>query len=431
MTFRERNRKRYGDMKQAMPKGSEAPKAAPQPPKATPLIETPRADREDASERSVQSGEIGCVLLKDSVPRIRLGSVITGESLVKSEEHGAHAHVWGLGRRKRPKLRVVRDGDPHPASQEESADDWLDEQLLEANAKLEQHALAPEEGPYSENSEAVGRFSEMLLEGLEDGDLDGIIDRLIRIHPDITEGFASRYNEDHMAPDELPTAAAMLEQPRIALDEVTGGVQFTFCHPLEMYVLAAAVLRRNGYNAFPARAIVPHPELGETGSLLMAIVDMSKEVPLTTFDLYPMHPPAGAIELMSDTAVMGALHAMQAETRVKRFIMDMITTWNESKGKIPDDREGEHLEGIAMSLFQSARRWDGNRLIPRTTAILQKELVETLPALDPAMNEPDFEAQPRSVTAMGMAIYPTYAATTAERYVQHVQALFARMITSG
>jgi hypothetical protein len=98
---------------------------------------------------------------------------------------------------------------------------------------------------------------------------------------------------------------------------------------------------------------------------------------LTTFDLLRTHPPAGAIDIISDRAAMGALHAMRAEARVKHLSAEMVRLSKDDK-EIDADEAGNQLRRIARSLFESVKLWDGNPFISQASTFLQLELQEAV-----------------------------------------------------
>ncbi len=344
------------------------------------------------------------VILAGTVQRLRFGRILDSETPgsedVSTREaagcsDGGHmkGYVWGLGERPsgvRGKLALVRDGP------QKGGDDVF-VQLEMIMPSLERHAIPPREGPYADKDGHVERFAEAAFRGLKGSDLYPMIERLIDIRPEIlvssgmppemarsmidynrmprhhSSGHSFVYGEAmtaYLPPDEIPSAGLILGQEgRKLQSRVTGAEQFALMHPFEQYMLAAAALRIRGIMAYPAQAVMPGLDGGEATAPLLAVIDMTKDVPLVTFDLTRFHPNMGAIDLLSDRAVQGAAHAMLAETRIRHLVAEIISQSLEDRQLSPDEA-GNQLNRIARCLFESVKRWDGNPFIPRAMTML-------------------------------------------------------------
>jgi hypothetical protein len=302
-------------------------------------------------------------------------------------------YVWGLGERPsgvRGKLSLVREGP------KKGGDDVF-VQLEMIMPELERHALPPGEGPYAERGGHVERLAEAVFRGLKGGDVYSMVERVIDIRPELlvssgmppemarsmidynrmprhhSSGYSFIYGEAmtaYLPPDELPSAAIILGQEgRKLQSRVTGAEQFALMHPFEQYMLAVAALRTRGVMAYPAQAVVPGLDGGEATVPLLAVIDMTRDVPLVTFDLVRFHPNMGAIDILSDRAAQGAAHAMLAEARIRHLVSEIISQSLEDRQLTPDEA-GNQLNRIARSLFESVKRWDGNPFIPRAMTML-------------------------------------------------------------
>jgi hypothetical protein len=348
------------------------------------------------------------ILLRGTVPSIGFGEILTMESPAQgtvetkeSDPCGDSGHqkgyVMGLGRspsHKRGGLSLVKE------SSDEDEGDNVYSQLIDsqdvdgegnlvhipgAAPSLEKHSLHVQEGPYADKDGLVARFADAIFEGVKRDDLFALIERIIDIRPFMAPQhevvfpkrfkppvpYNFKYSMDYMPPDSLPAAGEILSQNgRLNKNKVTKAVEFELVHPLEPYILAVAALRLRGYPAYPAFALIPGSDGESLEPLgLIAILDMKQKIPLTTFDLKRGHPGMGAMDIMSDVAVMGALHAMRAESRVKHLAAEMVEQSKAGKELSPEE-VGLQLKRIARSLFESVKRWDGNPFIPKTTSVL-------------------------------------------------------------
>jgi len=146
---------------------------------------------------------------------------------------------------------------------------------------------------------------------------------------------------------------------------------------MEPYLLAVAALRLKGINAYPAQSIVPAGEDEEAAHPLIVILDLSKEVPLTTFDMFRAHPATGAIDILSDVAVEGVTYAMLAEARIRHLVYDMIRLGEQGQ-EMPPEQFGNQLGRISRMLFESVKRWDGNPFVSRAMTKLSMGVGEAV-----------------------------------------------------
>jgi len=400
-----------------------APKPAPQASQAPPAPEATDAYGRDSRERTAFDITEHKILV-GTVPRIRLGQVLTSEVVemghVKATEappctDGEQGHVpgyiWGLG--KKPKgmaggLSIVRDKPKDADHGEDSGDEMLYKILVEASKDLKTHSLPVESGPYADKEGRVAEMAEAAFAGAKEGDLFGLIERIIdmrpfmeplseRANPRFFKSYNFHYNESVETPDELPVAGEILgQEARLAKEHVTGAGLFKLVHPMEPYILAVAALRRKGINAYPAQSIVPAGEDEEAAHPLIAILDLSKEVPLITFDMFRAHPATGAIDILSDVAVEGVTFAMLAEARVRHLVYDMIRLGEQGREMEPDEF-GNQLNRISRMLFESVKRWDGNEFVSRAMTKLSMGVGEAVLISDVSrfgmVNSPQVTAQ--------------------------------------
>jgi hypothetical protein len=333
-------------------------------------------------------------MLTGTVQRIKLGRVCTVNSPMLGEvdtvpaaegsdcEHTT-GFVCGFGKRPtgaRGGLRLAAENGESTAPE----GDFVWKQLPKVVEELQRHSLHIEGGPYADKDDVIAHFAETIFTGIDPKDVRKLIGRVIDARPafemsanlsDVlasmmvyannvpryfTSGYSFVYSESFegfVPPDELPSSGEVLSQHRVRENTTHGGMEFGLIHPMEYYLIAVAALRRLGHQAYPALAVVPGPDGGEFATPSMVVIDMKAEVPLTTFNpIFVSHPNAGAFDILSDEAVMGAVHAMRAEYRVRHLLAEMVekTGFKYDEGAIDTQ-----LYRISRSLFESAKRWSG------------------------------------------------------------------------
>jgi len=390
------------------------------------------ANAKDAEEREAFL-KAEHVIRKGTVMRISFGGVLNS----KSPQEGAvlpnesassddcdhmQGYVWGLGRKPVP----VRSLD---AAME---DDMVYPQVAAAVTELEALSIPLEEGPYADKDGKMAEFADAVFKGVKDGDSYALIEHVMDTRPFTdpdTEAMCRRihrsgYNftldQEFMTSDELPTAGQILsDETRLYLETASGVERMRLVHPMECYLLAVSALRRRGLMAYPAHAVVPTAEGGELSHPLIAIVDLAKEVPLTTFDLFRFHPNMASVDIMSDVSVQGILHAMRAEARVKHLTVAMKTEANQGRAIVGEDFDNQ-LVRITRSVFECYKAWPGSHFINRALTYLYNDLTQVFIAADPAMALPDMETAP-IVTGPGTFRLRSKAEATAEKETNKVE----------
>ena len=234
--------------------------------------------------------------------------------------------------------------------------------------------LSHDEGPYADYGYAMQKLCNDVTR-----DTNGTI-------PDLLEKIIDRVRPDDGSPAErmLPRINRfgrhhLLFEPRLAVSDVLPAAgkimadetrnsdgRFVLIHPLEPYILACAVLRMSGVLAYPARAF-SGDEGEDANAPLIAIFPGDGDQSMATFRLIRSHPDIAELEIWSDTAVVGALHAMRAVTRANRLAADSVT--ESIEGKALDEHDfSARLEGIASDLVRCDElfRAEEDYLVPMT-----------------------------------------------------------------
>lgn len=156
--------------------------------------------------------------------------------------------------------------------------------------------------------------------------------------------------------------------------------QFTVLVSLtESFILLASLLRRLGISAYPSLAVQPAQDGGETYAPIMSVLDFScKDAPLQTFSLARVHPPLGAVIIMSDLAVEAATYGLLAETMVRHLIPSIYQHGVKKDAVITPKAFAEQLAGISGALFECQKRWPDNVYLSNALEFLFKHVSSAL-----------------------------------------------------
>ncbi len=400
---------------------------APEPRKCSAAPEAPHvpdAYQRDTLERAAFENAKHTILY-GTAPRIRFGRVLSSQIVEQggviakesdpccdSETGHAPGYIWGLGQRPRHMAGHLSLVGAAKKAGIEEGDERLYKIFVEASKDLRRHSLDPEAGPFADKEGTIQELADFMFEGILPEDLKAHIERVIdmrafidahteAMHPRFFPAYNFTLNERVETPDELSRAGAILcQNERLQKDEVTGSAQIALVHPMEQYVLAVAALRARGFPAYVSQAVIPAGDGEEISSPLIAVLDLAASEPLITFDMFRAHPNMGAIDILSDTAVEGALYAMLAEARVRHLAYHIVREGGEGREMEPD-QFGNQLVRIARPLFESVKRWDGNHFIPRAMTALANNVADAILVSDIARlakaNDEEKAAQVRGV----------------------------------
>ncbi len=270
-------------------------------------------------------------------------------------------------------------------------------QVESASSLLRKHKLEPEQSVYADIDGRVAALQADVLKGARREDLSGIIERVMDMRPFLSHDIESqfprrhsnsydfRFDDNHLAPDEPPTAGLILSQQRRKVyDASSRSFFFTISQVMECYMLAVAIMRSEPFNlpAYPATAVVKAdpaeseedggPE-EEVHKPIIAIVDPAKAESLITFNLYPSHPPMGSVEIISDEGMWAVSNAMRAANRVKYLLAEMTMTIQEGK-EYPLDEMRARLREISSHLHTCHKEWVGCHFITEVFTLLEESV---------------------------------------------------------
>ncbi|MBU0532317.1 hypothetical protein KKB44_02365 [Candidatus Micrarchaeota archaeon] len=342
-----------------------------------------------SEERSQDKSEKP-IILTDTVRRIYFGRVITAPT---HDDCGEHSYILGFG--KKPlNVRAAHLREVGAEENMEKSGDSIFQQLSVAVAYLDLYSMPLEEGPYADKDGLVAELAREIAKGAKDT-LD-LVDRIIDIlRPVVGTEVEARFPRVHvsgkysfelnehfgMLPDEAPTAGQILaHEDRYYMNRSTGRETIVLAHMMEPFILAASVLRRNDLHAYPALGILPIDYGEERYVPLMTLIDLTKDVPLTTFALMRDHPPMASIDVISDTAMMGVLSTIHAEQRVKHLTLELVQQLNTGK-TLSEDETTNQLNRVADALFDCHTVWPGCHFIGDSLVFLAQDVAETMMAI--------------------------------------------------
>jgi hypothetical protein len=262
----------------------------------------------------------------------------------------------------------------------------LRNQLKSASLQLLLQGMGYDEGPYTDSNGNLARFSADVLRDSNGAILDAIeriMDRTRPFDGSPAESMLPRiygFGNDSMVfdpcmlvSDDFPTAGVIMGQKRSLSDEG----HFAIIHPSEPYLLAAALLRRQGLMAYPGRAFTG----SEDGDKFVPILGMfagESDPALITLRLLRVHPDVQWLELWSDEAVLGSLHAMRAVSRANRLAVDSVSRFLDGK---KDDLSAKLLATVSEDLFSCHSRFrlpdeQDNHLLPQTYEAIYAHLFQ-------------------------------------------------------
>ncbi|MFN7991609.1 MAG: hypothetical protein U0R44_05610 [Candidatus Micrarchaeia archaeon] len=388
-------------------------------------------DPAHATERKREESEEH-IILKHTTSRIIFGRVLSpGEA--GDCGHG-DGYIIGLGQRPKHAKGTLRA----VGSQKDDDGDGIFPQLTAALMDLRLYPADDRNGPYADHDGLLASFADKIFgdEGTMIGMIERVIDTRPFIDPDSERMFPRlhqhpyqfHFNQDFIVPDELIDAGRLLAQGRRLVPvEATGSASFTLVHPFEPYLLAVAALRTRGLDAYPAHALVPGDDGGTLCHPLIALIDLTKDKPLVTFDLLRRHPPMGSVEILSDAAALAATYAMLAETRISHLSLEMVSRFRENGTTLGEGEIHEHLDRISRMLFYCIKGWTGSHFVSRALAYLRSDLASALVAIDPAMAQSDPHGDP-VVMGYSMMRLPSLAESTASNFAAHAEMLIGKRI---
>lgn len=325
-----------------------------------------------------------------AVQRITFGRILTTTSH-GCEDHDGPGFVLGLGKKPsrssgvRGHLSAVK-----PAGNATNDGDDVYTQLMDAVPELTKHKLDADSGPYADRDDEVAAFSSHIFSGWQEGDMYGAIRRAmdacrpfvggeaeVQFPREFSSNYTFIFDQTYLPPDELVTAGDLLSGSRIYENQAIGGHSILLAHAMEPFILAVAALRSKGIPAYPALAVMPGQELGSENYFpLIAIVDLAREVPLTSFTLMPMHPAMGSIELISDEAMAGMTQVMLAETRVRHLTAEMVRQFQEAHTMLSNEEIENQLLRIAAPLYECHKAWPGSRFISDSLTFVSQQIFQ-------------------------------------------------------
>ena len=265
----------------------------------------------------------------------------------------------------------------------------LKDQIAKIAPLLEANSLQKKDSPYADEDGALARFCDGVLSGSKRGDLRDAIERAIDTRPfldvDSERLFPRthqspidlRFDASFIAPDVVPTAGMILSQARRrAYDSTSRSTYLAISQVMESYMLAAAVMRAAGFQAYPATAVTPGEDSEEHKPLIAVLDPKAGQDAIVTFDLLRAHPPVGSIEIISDGALWGMANTMRAQNKVKLLMSELSMVSLSGMDLHPDELD-ERIKEAARSLYDCHNIWPGSHFVNDALAFLRSEMYAT------------------------------------------------------
>lgn len=323
-------------------------------------------------------------------------------------------------------------------------------QVRDADTELSLNGIALDKGPYADKKGLVQRLMREIV--ADTNSTQEIIERTIDIlrplaDPNAEAMFPRVYqSEDYhfmylpdfgMMPDVQPTAGAILAQRERRIEDHTIGIEgIVVSHVMEPYLLAAAVLRRAGMNAYPALAVMPNEQTGESFSPAIAVIDLADEAPLRTFSLIRSHPAMGSLTILSDVAMTGVTHAITAEIRIRNLSLEMVRQFEDGRAMGLDEIQNQ-LDRVANALFECHKCWPGSYFIKDAIAFAAQGLAEAIATVSAQEIHANFPAAVRENPGLQGQLPQIIANSQQEAldagttFANHIAFSLGRCITSG
>lgn len=231
-----------------------------------------------------------------------------------------------------------------------------------ASGELRKYAIPLEEGPYSDMEGVVGRLCGQILRSSQSA-----MEYVENVARAVTDESDFSLNDSTVLGITPASAGSIL-----ADDARAGHISRSFTHILEPYILATSLLRRNGFESYPALAIIGEGEFDP----VLAIMGI-EDSPFAVLSLSEAPPPMHTLELISDIAMLGAAHAMAAENTA-RLLARRTMAMMQIEGEYPSEEE-VHLRVAQMgdALFECGIHWPMSPFIGRALDYLKSKMTKT------------------------------------------------------
>jgi hypothetical protein len=274
------------------------------------------------------------------------------------------------------------------------------ENIFAAARNLAPYDMLPQNGPYTDKDGQVKRLAIELNTG--NAPFIAILERVIDILRPVvpsdstssiaesmfprrfhSDSFSFIYDENYTTvPDVVSNAGSILTQKeRRVLSLGTNVSSIALTHLMESFLLATAALRELGIPAYPSFAALYSPQHGREAYTPMLSIIGHDDVPLRTFALLRSHPDMDSLIVLSDTAMMGVLNVLVAETRAKHLCVDLV---EQSKHglSIPQETIVNQLQRIANALFEGHKLWPETRFIHDAVVVFTSEVAKAMAVIN-------------------------------------------------
>ncbi len=239
--------------------------------------------------------------------------------------------------------------------------------IAHAHSELTRTAIPIERGPYADYGGNVSGFARIILDGVARSDLPAILGRIGDCRP-----FTSVENEGAFPRvsrfpklikiDPTRSTSLLLSNAGLLLDQETlfGSVSERGVHVLgsefDFMLIAIAVLRNQGYAAYPAFSDYLDRNGDQAREPVMAILNPEGAFPLMVAKFVHYPPEPYALDILSDIAVLGITHSLKAKALVNHLAFEFNAGMVDGSA-ISQDRLEYYLRAIAFELAEGTRAW--------------------------------------------------------------------------
>ena len=219
-----------------------------------------------------------------------------------------------------------------------------------AKEKMEELSIPGEEGPYADRDGELAVLAASIREQAvqKEGGDDSIIEKMIEV---FGEGELPLEVNEYLLrkSDKLVVAGDILaETERRDFNEADKSEILVIQDFFEGMMLAVAVMRRMGFDAYPSFAHYSRDGENEAEFPIISVLDKG-EIPLVTFDIsQKVHPHVAEVELIGDEAVLGVTNLYQARNTVRKFTMAMMDAMEKENRRL----EYAEVEGYIRTVAE-------------------------------------------------------------------------------
>lgn len=231
-----------------------------------------------------------------------------------------------------------------------------------ASRHMVRYSIPLEEGPYSDHRGALGKFCDYIHR------LSGSRLSFVKAVAEAISGRGTFVLNDSLVFAELPVTAGTI----FAGESRERKDSWVITHKMEPYIVATSLLRREGFESYPALAITGDEEFQP-----VIVIYGIDDIQFSVLSLSKVPPPMHTLEILSDTAVLGLTHAIEAEN-IARLLARKTISMMQLEGDYPSEEEvGQYISLMGNSLFECRILWPGSPFIAQAIDLIKSRMTDT------------------------------------------------------